>query len=215
MPPRRTHHSRLQTQSAFCSSSRGTVSHLPELPQNSSALHSADPANVLDLVHTTNGAAASLRQLLTNPSATTLRAVHDRIRHQAAAPGATTNTHRASTSRSAAHAKVDPALARFYHLAQELIDDVASSNASAIYADQSFVTADEVSTSRNINNPLASPTYALYQHLPTGDYFTSAATGLSRADLKSLPKGSFRAWTFTYRRCIIIVFINFQAKLPS
>jgi hypothetical protein len=37
-------------------------------------------------------------------------------------------------------------------------------------------------------NPLNKPFYALYQHLPNGDYFTSAAE-LSRADLKSLTKG--------------------------
>lgn len=160
--------------------------------QTSSSLHSADPANVLDLVHTTKGTAATLRQLLTNPSSTTLRALRDRIHQQAATPSPTTNTHhhhRASTSRCAAHAKADPALARFYHLAQELIDDVASSSASASYLDQSYNDTDGVVKANN--NPLASPTYALYQHLPTGDYFTSAASGLSRADLKSLPRGSF------------------------
>lgn len=161
--------------------------------QTSSSLHSADPANVLDLVHTTKGTTASLRQLLTNPSSTTLRALRDRIHQQAAAPCPTTNTHhhhhRASSSRSAAHAKADPALARFYHLAQELIDDVASSSASASYLDQSNTNGVVQANT----NPQASPTYALYQHLPTGDYFTSAASGLSRADLKSLPKGSFCA----------------------
>jgi len=151
----------------------------------------ADASNALDAVHTIRGATASLRQILTNPSSVTLRALRDRVRQQA--PSAASGLHpdrRASTSQ-----KVDHSLIRFYQIALELLDDAAASHASIAYVDMSStvaaVEAGEEATpsaSTSKTNPLPAPTYALHQHLPTGDYFTSAAW-VTRADLQSLPKG--------------------------
>jgi hypothetical protein len=154
-----------------------------------------DASNALDTLHVIRGTAASLRQILSNPSSITLRALRDRIRQQA--PSAALDLHprrRAFPSRAAP--KMDYPLVRFYQIAQELLDDVASTHASMTYIDTSSSTSivpvaseeGSHSTSTSKANPLSAPAYALHQHLPTGDYFTSAAS-MTRADLQTLPKG--------------------------
>lgn len=147
-----------------------------------------DVSNALDTAHVIRGTAASLRQILSNPSSITLRALRDRVRQQAPSTALDLPQRRASTSRAAL--KMDYALARFYQIALELLDDVASSHASMTYIDTSPSTtaASEEASHAPKENPLSAPAYALHQHLPTGDYFTSAVS-MTRAELQSLPKG--------------------------
>src|ERR1700735_3498531 len=96
----------------------------------------ADASNALDAVHTIRGTTASLRQILSNPSSVTLRALRDRVRQQA--PGTASGLHpdqRASTSLAAQ--KGDHSLIRFYQIAQEFLEDAAATHASIAYIDMS------------------------------------------------------------------------------
>ena len=152
-----------------------------------------DASNALDTVHTIRGTATSLRQNFLNPSSVTLRALRDRVRQQAPSTMLDLHRHRrAPTSR--ATPKIDYGLVRFYQIAQELLDDAASAHASAAYIDMpSTSVVRETSealplASTSKANSLSGPAYALHQYLPTGDYFTSAAS-MTRVDLQSLPKG--------------------------
>lgn len=192
-----TLHSLQTMPSAFYLSSRG-MSHLFSISHPACALlkilsSSIDSTNALDLVQTVHGTASSLRQLLSSPSTTTLKSLQTRIKQQASSHYSK-HYHRPSTSRSASNPSVEPNVTRFYQLAEQLLDDVAASTAAVTYFDTPFSDA-EVNGHSSKSNPTASPKYALYQHLPTGDYFTSAASHLTREDLKSLAKGLCRIYT--------------------
>ncbi|KAF8298252.1 hypothetical protein DL93DRAFT_2173650 [Clavulina sp. PMI_390] len=147
-----------------------------------------------------------------------LAVLRERIRLCAPKAASDPHPHRTAntpSSRSLA-AKADAALVKFYKLALQLVDDVAETYARSAYGEEPVLPAPplparivdggedamDVDGGDNTAAPIAStsketaarksltakPSYALYQHLPTGDYFTSAAP-LSRAELKALPKG--------------------------
>lgn len=166
--------------------------HILSLPASISKPHYSrtDPGHALDRKAQIHGEQFSLRTLLQDPSVVSLRALRNFVQRNAPNP-----TPRAPPA--------NPALEGFYDLAKNLLDDVAEK--SSLSLDKSIVGVEEekeVETTPKDEIVAKPAKYALHQHLPTGDYFTSAAA-LSSSEIASMKKGA-PDYRFNHRGVILI-----------
>ena len=123
-----------------------------------------------------------LRDCLQNPSSISLRALRERIRHETPTIDARTATPSIQ-------------ILKFFQLAKDLLDDIAEKTFSPLaYTESVNPTTniedetDEKESVPRAEGGLKRVKYALHQHLPTGDYFTSAAS-LTTSQVNALTKG--------------------------
>ncbi|KAF9519915.1 hypothetical protein BS47DRAFT_1481798 [Hydnum rufescens UP504] len=145
-------------------------------------LDSVDPVHILDQEATVRGNTTTLRTCLQNPSSISLRALRERIRHE---------TPTVETRTTPPNIKV----VKFFQLAKDLLDDIAEKTVSPLTLTESLdptpKTEDEADEKESPPKTEGGPKpikYALHQHLPTGDYFTSAAS-LTAEQVNALTKG--------------------------
>ena len=153
--------------------------------------YSLDPAGLLDVESTVKGVTSTLRKLLEAPSPISLRTIRDRVRHEM--PVVDSRTRPAK-----------PDVVQFFSLAQTLLDDIAEKTSAEKFLVDSTVPSKQLNDepdedTKTIHSKPEEPSpprgkhvrYALHQHLPTGDYFTSA-TALSKKEISSITKGVYQ-----------------------
>ncbi|KAF8325542.1 uncharacterized protein EI90DRAFT_3019004 [Cantharellus anzutake] len=153
-------------------------------------LEVVDPSGLLDVESTSRGMTSTLRKLLEEPSSVSLRALLDRIRHEAPVRDSRTRP-------------VRPAVVKFFRLAQMLLQDIAQRSSAVKFLDDAVIspkddepdedtkttaTKSENKTEESLQYREKHIQYALHQHLPTGDFFTSA-TVLTKKEITLLAKG--------------------------
>ncbi|KAG8906808.1 hypothetical protein FRB99_006075 [Tulasnella sp. 403] len=121
----------------------------------------------------------SLRQILRDPSSYTTRALKSAIiaiTPDYPAPRATLSTTYLERK-------------KFSEIASGLLHQITSSHVGAVDTTRTSIDADvDESVKTLVEEEVQSTKYALHQHLPTGDYFTSAAS-LSMQDAAAMIKG--------------------------
>ncbi len=150
-----------------------------------------DPAGLLDIESTVRGVTTTLRKLLDAASPISLRIIRNRVRHEM--PVVDSRTRPAK-----------PEVLQFFRLVQTLLDDIAERTSAERFLVDSVVplkqSQDEIEDdAKNIPIKPEEPSpsrekhvrYALHQHLPTGDYFTSAMA-LTKKEISSLTKGAYQ-----------------------